>query len=322
MALHRRTLRDLLAAPLFDEGQSRATVLLLATGSDCRSTLHTLGVSVPGAQRRAHDHVVIALLKDTPATDVTGEIHIVGIGEDEAEHPVTRQLALRAQGVLASPSTPRVCKNLLSASGEDAVEAYRVLMDRVLRRIEREHEKSLSSVPPEDDDDAAPPSIGTRRCELALLGVSAITAQELLTALDTVMKKSRYRRCANAGGGRAFVLLRGALGAGLRVADDRVGSAVDLAVELARELGTALLVATAMAEQAFDETDGMTETKMSWSLASVSATGTGVAYRDWTSHKERAPDGPLDDRLCRHIARQVFEIEPAPEGLAIHYERS
>lgn len=319
MALHRRTLRDLLAAPLFDEAQSRATVLLLATGSDYRSTLHTLGVSVPGAQRRAHDHVVIALTRGE--SDVSGEIHIVGIGEEESEHPVTRQLALRAQGVLASPSTPRVCKNLLDASGADAVEAYRALMARIFRRIEAEHEKSRSSAPPEDDYEDAPPSVGTRRCELALLGVTGITAQELLTALDTVMLRGRYRRCAIAGGGRAFVLLRGGTGAGLRVADDRVGSAVELAVELARELDTALLVATATAEQAFDEADGLTETKMSWSLEAVSATGTGVAYRDYTSQREPGPDHPLDERLCHHIARHVFEIEPEPNGLAIHYER-
>jgi hypothetical protein len=327
MALDRRTLRDLLARPLIDEDARRTTLVFVAAGEQSRHALHSVGVSVEGAQRRAQDHVIVLPprggLVVSGRADLETEIHLVGIAADEAEHPVTKQLASRAQGVICAPDHPRALRSLPhETAGDDVVAAYRALLTRVFKRIDEEHGLRPSSPTPGAElDDDAPPSVGTRRCELALLGVGGVTAQELLTALDRIMEKSRYRRCAHAGGGRDFTLMRGRAGAGLRVVDDRAGSATDLAVQLASSLEQEILVATAVGEQEIDTGSGHIKTKMSWTLESVTATGTGVALRDWTTISEASPQWPLDERVARHIADDVFSIQPEPDGIAIHYER-
>ncbi len=328
MALHRRTLQELSTTPLLAGEPPRSTIVLLATGRDWRSTLHALGVGVPAAQRVANDHVVIELPTEGEQLPRRGgTVHILGVPDEEATHPVTQQLALRAQGVLAAPDAPRVCRSLPKvAAGDAAVGAYHALVQRVLRQLEEEQRRLAAHrhapVTLESLEDAPPPSVGTRRCELALLGVPGFTAQELLTALDAVMQRARHRRCAHAGGGRDFVLLRGASGAGLRVADDRTGTAPELAAELARELHAPVLAAHVVGEQDFDESTGAVTTRLSWSLSSVSGSGTGAAFRDGATVHELAPTGPLDERASRHVAREVFAIEPEPESLSIHYERA
>lgn len=325
MPLDRRTLRELLASPLIDDARRRSLLVLVAAGDRARHALHSVSVSVSGARRRAEDHVVVELpagaLVFPGHEGYTTEVHLVAVGADETDHPVTSQLALRAQGVIAAPDHPRVLRAALNVrAGEDAVAAYHDLLARVFGRIRKEH-GAHASTPPADEPEDAPPSVGTRRCELALLGVNNVTAQELLTALDRVMMTSRYRRCAHAGGGRDFVLLRGQAGAGLRIVDDRAGSATDLAVQLAGALDGDVLAATAVGEREFDVSVGETKTEISWTLSDVTATGTGAVFRDATTHTEVAPDLPLDEHVCAHIASVVFGIDPEAEGIAIHYER-
>ncbi len=337
MALDRRTLRELLARVLIDPVEHRATVVLVATGRACRQTLHGISVGVPGAQRRAEGHVVVAVADDELNIAGCGrldtEVHLVAVSPDEGEHPVTTQLASRAQGIIAAPDHPRALQGLPRVRADnDVVAAYETLLHRVFERMRKQHDERRSSLPPEkgsDPTDAlrpsggehdAPPSEGTRRCKLALLGVGGVTAQELLTALDTLMARRQYRRCAHAGGGRDFILLRGHTGAGLRVVADGSRGVSLLATELSTSLAQPVLVATTVGEQSFERARAHTLTHISWTLESVTATGVGVAYRDATTRSELAPQLPLDERICHFIAAEVFAIQPEADGIRIHYE--
>ena len=306
MPLDRRTLRELLATPLTDD-DGRHTLLFLATGARWRATLHTLGARVAKARRHSEAHVEIESSEDAAS------IHIVGVAEDEDLHPVTRKLARRAQAVLSTAPVPRSCRGVWRVDAEtNAVAALTAAVEHTRRQLAAMRSRDRRSRPAPEP----PPNrmVITRRCDVALLGVVRLTAQELLTALDAVMARGRYRRSRLAGGGRDYVLIRGERGAALRIADDRVGSATDLAVQLAEELGRAVLVATATA--APTEPRGF---RLSWCVESIKTSGTAVAYSD---HADvGSVDAALDEHLVHHVVSEVFAIQPAREGLGVHYER-
>lgn len=327
MALDRRTLRELLARPLLDAQTRRVTVVIAAAGDAARQAVHQVSVGVQGARRQAPDHAIVQLgarpIVIARLPGLATEVHVVAVGPSEENHPVTQQLATRAQAVIAAPDHPRTLANLPTRrAGDDAVGAFGALVEEISQRVMLDHGESAETLNPSDEPaEDIPPSVGVPHCEMSLLSVGGITAVELLTALDQIMAQTRYRRCAHAGGGRDFVLIRGRAGAGLRVMGAQAGSAMDLAVKLTSALSCSVNVATVSADEEVTAS-GATTTRMEWTLEAVNEGGIAAAFRDNTTLSELRPELPLDERVALHVAGEVVSIEPEREGLPVHYERT